>query len=93
MYIGVISYRSSMFDILAYKISLLRQLSRYVSIGYQKMFYQGYILPFIEYGSLTWGSAAGTRIERLSKSKKRAARIILHAEFNTSSDTLFRELG
>ena len=34
-------------SILASKISLLRQLSRYVSIEYQQMFYQGYILPFI----------------------------------------------
>ena len=35
-------------SILASKSSLLRQLSRYVSIEYQKMFYQGYILPFID---------------------------------------------
>ena len=34
-----------------------------------------------------------THIERLSKLQKRAAHIILHAEFNTPSDTLFRELG
>ena len=80
-------------SILASKISLLRQLSRYVSIEYQNMFYQGYILPFIDYGSLTCGSAAGTHIERLSKLQKRAVRIILHAEFNTPSDTMFRELG
>ena len=80
-------------SILASKISLLRQLSRYVSIEYQKMFYQGYILPVIDYGSLTWGSVAGTHIERLSKLQKRVARIILHAEFNTPSDTMFRELG
>ena len=80
-------------SILASKISLLRQLSKYVSIEYQKMFYQGYILLFIDYGSLTWGSAAGTHIERLSKLQKRAACIILHAEFNTPSDTMFRELG
>ena len=80
-------------SILASKISLLRQLFRYVSIEYQKMFYQGYIFPFIHYGSLTWGSAAGTHIERLSKLQKRAACIILHAEFNTPSDTMFRELG
>ena len=81
------------YSILASKISLPRQLSRYVSIEYQKMFYQGYILSFIDYGSLTWGSAAGTHIERLSKLQMRAARIILHAEFNTPSDTMFRELG
>ena len=57
------------------------------------MFYQGYLFPFIDYGSLTWGSAAGTHTEHLSKLQKRAARIILHAEFNTPSDTMFRELG
>ena len=81
-------------SILASKISLLRKLSIYVSIEYQKMFYQGYILPFIDYGSLTGGggSAAGTHIERLSKLQKRVACIILHAEFNTPSDTMFREL-
>ena len=49
-------------------ISLLRQLSQYVSIEYQKMFYQDYILPFIDYGSVTWASATGTHIERLLKS-------------------------
>ena len=31
--------------------------------------------------------------EHLSKLQKRAARIILHAEFNNSSDAIFRELG
>ena len=31
------------------------------------MFYQGYILPFIDCAFLTLGTAAGTHIERLSK--------------------------
>ena len=44
--------------IFASKISLLRHLSRYVSIKYQKIIYQGYILPVIDYGCLTWGSTA-----------------------------------
>ena len=57
------------------------------------MFYQGYILPFIDYGSVTWGSAAGTHIERLPKLQKRAARIILNAEFNSPSEQMFNELG
>ena len=53
------------------------------------MFYQGYILPFIDFGSLTWGSAVGTHIERLSKLQKRAARIVLHAAINTPSDKYY----
>ena len=57
------------------------------------MFCQGCILPFIGYGSMTWGSAAGTHIERLSKLQKRAARIILNAEFNAPSEQIFNELG
>ena len=75
------------------KISLLRQLSEYVSAEFQKMFCQGYSLPFIDYGSVTWGSAAGSHIERMSKLQKRVARIILHAEFNTPSEHTFKEIG
>ena len=40
------------------KISLLNQLSRYVPVEVQKLFYQGYILPLIDYGSNTWGSTS-----------------------------------
>ena len=57
------------------------------------MFYQGYILPFLDYGSITWGSTSGANIERLLKLQKRAARIILKANFNTPSTLMFQELG
>ena len=80
-------------SLIASKISLLRQLSDYVPTEVQKLFYQGYILPYIDYGSITWGSAAGIHIERLSKLQKRAARIILHAEFDTPSPQMFQQLG
>ena len=75
------------------KISLLKQLSRYVPVKVQKLFYQGYILPLIDYGSNTWGSTSKLNIERLSKLQKRAARIILKADFDTSSSEMFNELG
>ena len=80
-------------SIIASKISLLRQLSEYVSVETQKLFYQGYILPYIDYRSAVWGSAAGIHIERLSKLQKRAAWIILHCEFNTPSEDMLKELG
>ena len=75
------------------KISLLRNLSKYVPVKVLKMFYQSYILPCIDYGSITWGSASSSNIERLNKLQKRAARIILRTDFNTPSQEMFQELG
>ena len=80
-------------SIISTKISLLKQLSRYVPVKVQKLFYQGYILPLIDYGSNTWGSTSKLNIERLSKLQKRAARIILKADFDTTSSEMFNELG
>ena len=75
------------------KISLLKQLSRYVPVKVQKLFYQGYILPLIDYGSNTWGSTSKLNIERLSKLQERAVRIIVKADFYTPSSEMFNELG
>ena len=75
------------------KISILKQLSRYVPVKVQTLFYQGYILPLIDYGSNTWGSTSKLNIERLSKLQKRVARIILKADFDTPSSEMFIELG
>ena len=58
------------------KISLLRQLSKYVSTDVQKKFYRGYILPLIYYGSVVWGSTSSSNFDKISKLQKRAARII-----------------
>ena len=75
------------------KISLLKHLSTYVPVKVQKLFYQGYILPLIDYGSNTWGSTSKQNIERLAKLQKRAARIILKTGFDTSSSEMFTDLG
>ena len=75
------------------KISLLRQLAEYVPSDVQKRFYQGYILPLIDYGSITWGAASKANIDRVSKLQKRAARIILRADFDTPSSVMFQELS
>ena len=57
-----------------------------------KLFYQGYILPLIDYGSDTRVSAYKLNIEILSKLQKRAARIVLKADFDTQSSEMFNEL-
>ena len=75
------------------RISLLEQLAQYVPENIQKTFYQGYILPFIDYGSNTWGATSNTNIERLNKLRKRAARIILNADYITPSADMFKSLG
>ena len=80
-------------SIIASKISLLRQLTEYVSVENQKLFYQECILPYIDYASAVWVSAACVHTERLLKLQKRATRIILHCECNTPSEHMFKELA
>ena len=69
-----------------------KQLSKYVTKEIIKKFYQCYILPLIDYGSLTLRSTSSCNLERLSKLQRRTARIILQAEYNTPSKDMFREL-
>ena len=84
-------------SLLSSKISLLKQSSVYVPVyvpqNVQKLFYQTYILPLIDYGCNTWGATTTANIERISKLRKRAARIILQADYMTSSTYMFVELG
>ena len=75
------------------KISLLRQLSTYIPTEAQKMFYQGYILPLIDYGSSAWGTTSRSNVKRLSKLHKRTARIILNVPYDTASSVMFNTLG
>ena len=58
------------------KISLLKQLSLYIQVEVQKLYYQGYILPLIDYGSYSWGTTSKANIERISKLQKRAAQLM-----------------
>ena len=72
------------------KISLLRQLSKYVSTDVQNYFYQGYILPLIDCRSVVWKNTSSSHLDRISKLQKRAAPIILHADFNTTSAEMLK---
>ena len=79
-------------SLISTKISLPKLLANYVPQNIQKIFYQSYILPLFDYGCNTWGITSNANIKRLSKLQKRAARIILQAEFSTPSDTMFQKL-
>ena len=44
------------------------------------------------YGSVVWETTSTSNLDRIPKLQKRAARIILHADFNTPSAEMFKEL-
>ena len=74
------------------KISLLRHISIYVPQNIQKIFYQSYIQPLLDYGCNIWGNTAAANIQCLSKLQKRATRIVLRADFTTPSTIMFDRL-
>ena len=60
---------------------------------HKKLYYQGYIIPLIDYVSFILGTTSKANIERISKLPKRAARIILNADYDTLSSEVFNTLG
>ena len=74
------------------RITLLKQLSKYVNRDSLKLYYNSYILPIFDYGCLIWSRCTDNNTKRLLKLQKRAARIILKADIITPSETMFQEL-
>ena len=75
------------------KITLMKMLSKYVNQDSLKLYFNSYILPLFDYGCVVWGHCSANNIDRLLKLQKRAARIILQAEFNTPSNQMFNILN
>ena len=63
------------------RITLLKLLSKYVDMPNLKLYYNSYILPIFDYGCMIWGQCSTYNINRVLKLQKRAARIILQADF------------
>ena len=80
-------------SVITSRITHLKQLSFYVPENIQKLFYQSHILSLIDYGFNSWGSTSVTKFERINKLQKRAARIILKADFTTPLADMFQRLG
>ena len=74
------------------RIPLLKLLSKYVDKTSMNQYYNSYILPIIDYGCMIWGRCSSASTLRLVKLQKRAARIILNADFMTPSRLMFSEL-
>ena len=75
------------------RITLLKILSKYVDESSLKQYYNAYILPIFDYGCMIWGQCSTYNMNRLLKLQKRAARIILQADFMTPSKQMFQKLG
>jgi len=65
------------------RIALLNRLKTYLPMEGLKLYYNGYLLPLIDYCSVVWGNTNKVNLEKILKLQKRAARIILRADFNT----------
>ena len=74
------------------RISLLKQLSKYVNMESLKLYYNSYILPIFDYGCMIWSRTTVKNINRMLKLQKRAARIILKVDYLTPSGEMFSKL-
>ena len=75
------------------RLALLRRIRPFLDKDTSILFYKGYILPFLDYCCLVWGSCNAGSKERILKLQKSAARIILNASYHDRSGLLFDELG
>lgn len=75
------------------RITLLKLLSKYLEIAHLKQYYNSYVLPIFDYGCMIWGRCKQANINRLLKLQKRAARIVLQADFLTPSKAMFNSLN
>ena len=79
-------------SIIISRISLLRQLSNYLLENVQKLFYQSYFQPLIDYVSSSCGSTTKLNMEKINKLQKRAAPIILKVDYITPSVEMLQSL-
>ena len=70
----------------------MSRLKVYLPSNCLKLHYNSYILSVMDYCCTVWGNATSTRIDKLYKLQKRAARIILNATMETPSTVMFKKL-
>jgi len=72
---------------------LLTRIKIYYSLQNWILFYNSYILPYLDYCCIIWGSCNSVSEDKLIQFQKRAARIILDKDYNTPSTELVTELN
>ena len=66
---------------------------KYVNQNSVKQYYNSFVLPVFDFGCVVWGNTTNANLTRLVKLQKRPARMILKADFMTTSEQLFKELN
>ena len=69
------------------------KIKKFLNLDCRKLFYNGYILPLIDYCCVVWGNCNECDLNRILKLQKRAARLILNKDCQTPSEPLFKKLG
>ena len=75
------------------KLALLRRIKPFIDTTTRISFYNGYILPILDYCSILWGTCNVGDLNMILRLQKTAARVILDAGFECESDELFKILG
>ena len=78
--------------IVIYKLFLLKRIRHFLPKPKDTriLFYNFYIKPYLEYCCSIWGNCSKENINIIGQLQKRAARIILDADFFTPSANLFK---
>ena len=74
---------------LSQRIGLLRRLHKFIPSHLRKILYYGLIQSAIDFCCVVWGNTTMKNIDRVYKMQKRALRVLLNADFDTPSNTLF----
>ena len=69
----------------------MKLLSKHVNKNSLKQYYNSYVLSVLEFECVVWGNTTNANLTRLEKLQKRAARMILKADFMTPSEQLFKK--
>ena len=78
--------------IVIYKLFLLKRIRHFLPKNTRILFYNFYIKPYLKYCCSIWGNCSKENINIIVKLQKRAARLILDADFFTPSANLVKEL-
>ena len=71
---------------------LLLRIKAFLNLHSRKLFFNSYILPYMDYCCTIWGNCNNELLDVFLKFQKRAARIILDKTTDTPSQDLFTEL-
>ena len=71
----------------------MKLLSKYVNQNSLKQYYNSYVLPVFEFGCVVWGNTTNSNLTRRVKLQKRAAGMILKADFMTPSEQFCKDVN